>query len=119
MAMRYIAFIKPARDYGEPPRAMQEAMGKYVEQQLRSSRLVETGGMAAASEIVRVQLSGGDVNVVDGPFSEAKEVTGGYAILEYGSRDEAIEGVREFMELHHTYWPEFEAECELRELYKM
>ena len=119
MAMRYLGFIKPAREYGEPPQALQEAMGKYVEQQITSGALVETGGMAPTADVVRVRLSGGNLSVVDGPFSEAKEVTGGYAIMEYDSKEAAIQGMRDFLDLHHKYWPEFEGECELRELYKM
>ena len=119
MAMRYLGFIKPAREYGEVPQAMQEAMGKYVQEQLQSGRVVETGGMAPTSQTVRVRLANGELSVTDGPFSEAKEVTGGYAIMEYDSKEAAIEGMRQFLELHHQYWPEFEGECELRELYKM
>lgn len=117
--MRYLGFIKPARDYGDPPQALQDAMGTFVQEQVAAKHVIDTGGMAPASRTVRVQLAGGNLSVIDGPYSEAKEVTGGYAILEYDSKEEAIEGMRAFMELHHRYWPEFEGECELRELYSM
>ena len=117
--MRYLGFIKPARDYGDPPQALQEAMGPYVQEAMASGHVVETGGMAPPSRTVRVKLAGGSVSVIDGPYSEAKEVTGGYVVMEYATKEEAIEGMRTFLELHHTHWPEFEGECELRELYKM
>ena len=117
--MRYLGFIKPAREYGDPPQALQDAIGKFVEEQVAAKHVLDTGGMAPASQTTHVKLAGGNVNVVDGPFSEAKEVTGGFAIMEYASKEEAIEGMRQFMELHRTYWPEFEGECELRELYSM
>jgi hypothetical protein len=117
--MRYLGFIKPARDYGAPPQALQDAMGPYVQQQLASGHVVETGGMAPLSQTVTVRLAGGNMSVVDGPFAEAKEVTGGYAIMEYATKEEAIEGMRQFLDLHRQHWPEFEGECELRELYKM
>ncbi|MGH2363650.1 MAG: YciI family protein [Chloroflexota bacterium] len=117
--MRYLGFIKPAHEYGDPPRALQDAMNGYVQEQLASGHVVETGGMAPTSQTIHVKLANSRLSVTDGPFTEAKEVTGGYAIMEYGSKGEAIEGMRTFLELHRTHWPEFEGECELRELYKM
>jgi len=61
-------------------------------------------------------LSGGKLKVTDGPFTEAKEVVGGYAIVEVKSRDEALKIARDFMELHQVHWPSFEGESEVRPL---
>ncbi len=54
--------------------------------------------------------------VTDGPFAEAKEVVGGYAVLEAKSRAEALEATRQFLQLHQQHWPGWEGECEIREL---
>ncbi len=64
---------------------------------------------------VRVRLSGGKVTVTDGPFTEAKEVFGGYAVFELKTKQEAIEGAVRFMELHKQYWPGWEGETEIRQ----
>jgi hypothetical protein len=64
-------------------------------------------------------LSGGKLKVSDGPFTEAKEVVGGYAFVETTSKEQALELARDFMELHRKHWPEFEGECEVRPLEDM
>jgi hypothetical protein len=61
-------------------------------------------------------LSKGQVKLTDGPFTEAKEVVGGYAIVEVASREEAEKIARQFMELHRVHWPTFEGESEVRPL---
>jgi hypothetical protein len=63
-----------------------------------------------------VRLSRGKLKVTDGPFSQAKEVVGGYALVDVASNEEARELARQFMDLHRIHWPEFEAECEVRPL---
>lgn len=57
--------------------------------------------------------------MTDGPFTEAKEVVGGYALVEVKSKEEALEVARQFMELHRVHWPAFEGECEVRPLEDM
>jgi hypothetical protein len=54
--------------------------------------------------------------VTDGPFTETKEVVGGYALVEAGSREEALKVARDFMDLHRLHWPAFTGECEVRPL---
>jgi hypothetical protein len=66
-----------------------------------------------------VRSSGGKLHISDGPFTEAKEIVGGYAFVEAPSRDEALKVARDFMELHRAHWPEFEGECEVRPLEDM
>jgi hypothetical protein len=61
-----------------------------------------------------VRLTGGRITVLDGPFTESKEIVGGYAIIDAKSRDEALTLARRFMELHLKHWPTFEGECEMR-----
>jgi hypothetical protein len=117
--MKYLTFIRHPESYRQspPPAALMEAMGKFVEQSFKDGTLVDTGGLMPSKDSTRVRLSGGKITVTDGPFTEAKEVIGGYAILQVATKDEAIRIAREFMELHRKYWPEFEGESELRPMF--
>jgi hypothetical protein len=117
--MKYLTFIRHSESYRQsrPPAALMEAMGKFVEQSLKNGTLVDTGGLSPSKDGVRVRLSRGKITVTDGPFTETKEVIGGWAILQTASRSEAIRIATEFMELHREYWPEFEGESELRPMF--
>ena len=67
----------------------------------------------------RVRSRGGKLKVTDGPFSESKEIVGGYALVDVSSKEEALNVAREFMELHRVHWPSFDGECEARPLEDM
>jgi hypothetical protein len=114
--MKYLTFIRHAENYRQspPPAALMEAMGKFVQKSLQDGTLVDTGGLLPSKDGVRVRLAKGKITVTDGPFTESKEVVGGWAILQTDSRAEAIRIATEFMELHRRHWPEFEGESELR-----
>jgi hypothetical protein len=114
--MKYLCFIKHAEHYRKagPPAALLDAMGTFIAQSKRDGVLVDTGGLRPSSEGARVQLAGGKLTVIDGPFSESKEIIGGWAILQTKTRAEALRVATEFMELHRKHWPEFEGESELR-----
>ena len=117
--MRFLSFIRSSESFraSPPPAALMEAMGKFVEKSFRDGVLRDTGGLLPSVEGVRIRLSGGNLTVTDGPFTEAKEVIGGWAILETRTKEEAIQVATEFMELHRKHWPEFEAESELRQIF--
>lgn len=116
--MKFLMLIKhsPTLRQEEVPQALMEAMGPFVEQGLKSGVLKETAGLKPANEAARVRQSGRKITVTDGPFSETKEVVGGYAMIEVASREEALKLAREFMGLHLTHWPDFVGECEVREV---
>ena len=114
--MRFLSLVKSAENQGPPPQALLDAIAKLTEDSLKDGSLVQTGGLGQTSTGTRVRLSRGKVTVTDGPFSEAKEVVGGYAVLQAPSRREAIEATRRFLQLHQEHWPGWEGECELREL---
>jgi hypothetical protein len=114
--MRFLSIIRGPEGVGEPPQALMDAMGKYIQESFANGSLVETGGLAPSSKGARIRSSGGKLSVIDGPFTEAKEVVGGYALLEAPSREAALAYTRRFMQLHSDHWPEWEGECELREL---
>jgi hypothetical protein len=118
-AMKYLTFIRhpESQRASSPPPALMEAMGKFVERSLKDGTLVDTGGLLPSKDGVRVRLASGKITVTDGPFSESKEVIGGWAILNTRSKEEAIRIATEFMELHRKHWPEFEGESEVRPMF--
>jgi hypothetical protein len=117
--MKYLCFIRHPESYRDaaPPPGMMEAMGKFVERAMKSGVLVDTGGLLPSKEGVRIRLSNGELGVTDGPFSESKEVIGGWAILQAETKAEAIAAARDFMELHREHWPGFEGESEVRPMF--
>ena len=114
--MKYLTFIRHSEKYREagPPAGLMDAMGKFVEKSLKDGTLVDTGGLLPSKDGVRVRLANGKITVTDGPFSESKEVVGGWAILKADSKAEAVRIAKEFMELHRKHWPGFEGESEVR-----
>jgi len=114
--MRYLTFIRSSEKYRDtpPPAALMEAMGTFIERCSKDGTLVETGGLLPSKDGARVRLAKGKITVTDGPFSESKEVIGGWAILEAKTRAEALRVATEFMELHRKHWPDFEGESEVR-----
>ena len=117
--MKYLTFIRHSEKYREsqPPAALMEAMGRFVEKSLKDGTLVDTGGLLPSKDGARVRLANGKITVKDGPFTESKEVIGGWAIVNAGSRADAIRIATEFMELHRKHWPEFEGESEVRPMF--
>lgn len=117
--MRYLTFIRHSESYREsaPPEALMKAMEAFVSRSFGDGTLVDTGGLLPSKDGARVRLAGGKITVTDGPFSESKEIIGGWAIIEVESRDEAIRIATEFMELHREHWPEFEGESEVRPMF--
>ena len=114
--MKYLMMIKHSERYrSEPiPQGLMDAMGVFVGESFKSGVLKDTAGLLPSSEGFRVRSSGGKLSVTDGPFTETKEVVGGYAIVEVASREEARKVARDFMELHRVHWPAFDGECEVR-----
>jgi hypothetical protein len=114
--MKYLSFIRTSERYrdAQPPAAMMEAMNKLIEKNTKEGALVDTGGLAPSRDGFRMRLANGKLTITDGPFSESKEVIGGWAILAASSKAEILRITTEFLELHRTYWPEFEGECEVR-----
>lgn len=113
--MRFLSMIRIDETTGQAPSEQLMAdMGKLIEELTRTGQLVSTAGLRPTAEGVRVKLNrGGRLTVVDGPFTETKEVIGGYAILEAQSKTEAVELTRRFLKVHGTDW---DVECEVRQL---
>jgi hypothetical protein len=119
--MKYLMVIKHAESYRSQsiPQGLLDAMGKFVDEGFKSGVLKDTAGLKGTAEGFRIRSSGGKLKVTDGPFTEAKEVVGGYALVEVKSREEALDFARRFMELHRVHWPAFDGESEVRPLEDM
>lgn len=112
--MRFMSMIRIQENTGQvPSEQLMEDMGKLIEEMTRSGQLVSTAGLRPTSEGVRVRLRGGKLTTVDGPFTEAKEVIGGYAVLEAKSKADAVELTKRFLKVHGDEW---DIECEVRQL---
>ena len=108
---RYLSIYKSV-ETGQPPTQEEMArMGKLIEEGMKAGYLLAVEGCLPSARGARVRLSHGKVSVTDGPFTEAKEVVGGLAILQCASKEEAIGRLREFLQVAGP------GECELRELF--
>jgi len=115
--MRFMMLVKHAENSGVPPKELMDAIAKLSEEAVKAGTMLGSGGLAPTAQSTRVRLSGGQLKVIDGPFTEAKEVVGGYAQFELKSKEEAIEGAVHFMELHKKHWPGWEGETEIRQIF--
>jgi hypothetical protein len=114
--MRFMMMVKHAEPGVPPTKELMDAVATLGEEAVNAGTMIASGGLAATAKSTRVRLSGGQVKAIDGPFTEAKEVVGGFAILEYNSKKEALQGALEFMELHKKHWPGWEGETEVRQV---
>jgi len=96
-----------------PSEQLMNDMGKLIEQMTREGVLIKTAGLRPTAEGARVRLRRGKLSTVDGPFTETKEVIGGFAILEAGSMKDALELTKRFLKIHGDEW---DIECEVRQL---
>ena len=115
--MRFITMVKSREDCGAAPQSLMDAMAVASVDAMRNGTLVATGGLAPTAMSKRVRLAAGRVSVIDGPFAEAKEVVGGYAILEAPSQEAALEQAVWLMDLHREHWPGWEGEVEVRQIF--
>jgi hypothetical protein len=115
--MRFMMLVKSAGNSGPPPRELMDAVAKLGEDTSKNGTMIETGGLAPAVTSTRVRLAQGKITAVDGPFAETKELVGGYAIFEFKSKLEAIDSTLHFMELYRKYWPGWEGETEIRQIF--
>jgi len=110
--MKFLSIYKSVERSTPPTEEEMVRMGKLVEEGMKAGWLVATEGCLPTALGARVRRSGSNLTVTDGPFTEAKEVVGGFAILRVSSKQEAIELARNFLEVAG------EGECELRQIYE-
>ena len=96
--MRFLCLYKPDKKEGVPPSQREMAeMGKLIEDMTKAGVLLATEGCQPSSKGARVRLSGEKITVTDGPFTEAKELVAGFAMIQVKSKAEAIEWTRRFL----------------------
>ena len=115
--MRFMMLVKSSEKMGMPPKALMDEIAKISQEAAQSGKMIGGGGLAPTALGARVRVDGGKISVIDGPFTEAKEILGGYAQFELGSKQEAIEAAVKFMELHRLHWPGWEGETEVRQMF--
>jgi hypothetical protein len=111
--MRYLSIYKTVERNTPPTQEEMDRMGKLIEEGMKAGWLLATEGCLPSALGARIGNRGGKVTVTDGPFSEAKELVGGFAILQAASKDEAIELCKHFLAVAGG-----EGECEIRQLYE-
>ncbi|MDF9814747.1 YciI family protein [Streptomyces sp. SPB162] len=112
--MRYMMMLRVQENTDlVPGEQLMEDMGKLIEEMTKAGVLLDTGGLRPTAEGTRIRLSGGKLSVTDGPFTEAKEVIGGYAMIEVKSKEEALEWASRFLRIHGDGW---EIESEIRQI---
>jgi hypothetical protein len=117
MTMRFMMMVKHAENSGLPPKELMDAIASLSEEAVKAGTMLGSGGLAPTAQSTRVRVSNGQLTVTDGPFTETKEIVGGYAEFELKSKEEAIEGAVRFMELHKKHWPGWEGETEIRQIF--
>ena len=114
--MRYMVFVKMAEDVGDAPPALVEAMGREMAQAFADGSMGDAGGLWGTEDSTEIRLSGGTITTTDGPFAEAKEVVGGYAVIDARTEEEAVANARRVIELHQEHWPGWEGSVEVRRI---
>jgi hypothetical protein len=104
--MRFMYLVKHPGPPGNPTPELMEAMHKLADREIKAGRMLDNGGL--------MRIKDGKLSVIDGPFVEAKEVVGGYAVFELRDKEEAVAMAKEFMQLHLDHMPGWEGTCELR-----
>ena len=111
--MRFM-YIVTSPSPNHPTPALLEAMHKLADREIKAGRMLDNGGLMPLATGARVRIAEGELSVIDGPFVEAKEVIGGYAIFELRDKDEAVAMAVEFMQLHKDHMPSWDGTCEVR-----
>lgn len=117
--MRFLTYIEsdPAQPFGPPPPELFEAIGAFGTEMVGLGVVVDQGGLGPIGASPHIRVEGGQLTVTDGPFAEAKEVIGGYAMYDVRSVDEAVEYSRRFMQIHLDVWPGFEGTSVVRQIF--
>ena len=111
--MRFMYIVTPAHAVPPTPELM-DAVHKLAEREIKAGRMLGSGALTPRTSGAQVRIADGELSVIDGPFVEAKEVIGGYAIFELKDKQEAVAKAVEFMQVHRDHMPGWEGTCEVR-----
>ena len=110
--MKFLSMYKSPERNTPPSQEEMSRMGKLIEDGFKAGWLVATEGCLPSALGARVRLSNDNLTVTDGPFTESKELVGGFAILRTNSKDQAIDLAKQFLRVVGH------GECELRQVYE-
>jgi hypothetical protein len=116
--MRYLVMVKYSENATPPPQVLLDALARNRQEARQAGALVEVGGLLPSALGARVRFTGGGLTVTDGPFTETRELVGGYSVYEVKSKQEAIEWTYRFMQLFAEHWPAGECEAEIRQIFE-
>jgi hypothetical protein len=111
-----MGFVKMAEGIGAPPQELMDAMDVFIGEAVAAGQFLDGGGLYGTEDAVNFVIRNGETTRVDGPYAEVKEVIGGYSVLEFASKEDAVENARRMAELHTKYWPEAELTITLRQI---
>lgn len=111
--MKFMFIVTSAQTMGPSPKLLEE-MHKLAKREIEAGRMLDNGGLMPIAMGAQVRVAAGRLQVIDGPYTEAKEVIGGYAVFELKNKEEAVASAVEFMQLHTDYLPGWEGTCEVR-----
>lgn len=115
--MKFMMMVASNENAGPPPQALMDAIAQLGIDATNRGVLVEQGGLLPTAMGATVRLTKGKLSVTDGPFAEAKEVIGGFAVFKVNSKAEAIDEAKKFMDVHRVHWPQWEGVTEVRQIF--
>ena len=113
--MKFMTIVKTRETTVQPSPELIDRINKLAEDAVKQGTFAGMGGLGPTALGARARLSNGKITVTDGPFTEAKEIIGGYAIFKVASKKEALEWTRRFLEAHIGLWPQ-DLEVEVRQM---
>jgi hypothetical protein len=113
LKMRFMYIVTPSHPV-PPTTELMEAVHKLADREIKAGHMLDSGALMPRALGAQVRITDGKLSVIDGPFVEAKEVIGGYAIFELRDKEEAVAKAVEFMQVHKDHMPGWEGTCEVR-----
>ncbi len=113
---RFMGFVRMEENVGTPPQSLFDAMDVHIGERAAKGVFLDGGGLYGTEDAVNFVVRKGEVSRVDGPYAEAKEVVGGWAIMQYDSLEAAVADQEEFAQLHAKHWPEVTVIATLRQI---
>ena len=113
---RFMGFVRMEEGIGMPPQSLFDAMDVYIGERAANGVFLDGGGLYGTEDAVNFVVRKGEVTRVDGPYAEAKEIVGGWSLLQYDTLEDAVADQQTFADLHATHWPEATVISTLRQL---
>ena len=113
--MRFVTMVKYDENGTPPPKAYLDALAEFNRTAKAAGAMIQCSGLQPSAHASRLRLTQGKVTATDGPFTETKELIGGFAVFDLPSKQAMMAWMQRFMELG-KHWPEWECEVEIREI---